>query len=384
MPFYNGQSSAAPGVTKLSTTSITLATTVADTSLTLIPGTGFNLSTTADTAAFDVITDNFTGYSISLSAADNDQTLVNTTNSAYTISSITTPIDQSNFLPTNPTLINHWGIKPNRYYDTTTSTTITNTSTILPAPNTAGTMLDVTNTANSTANNYAIAIGAMVDGSKPSGTYTRAATLTATANPIYYTLNFDKNTTDTVTNLPETQTGSTTATTITIPSTTPERANYEFIGWCKGTTTTTSGVDTCTDGASGTGTVFQPGDDYGIDQTVENTSTLYAMWSIDTVTVTLTAGTGIDTVAITGTGVESGGAAGSTSTATVAYGGEIIITATPTTTYKFDNWTGDTTYTNNPQTIASVTADTALTANATRLPGDSGRICNWSKRRTTG
>ena len=274
LSFDDGRVSAAPGTPKLSTTYITLGTTATGTSLALTPDTGFSLSDAASTAAFDVTTDNFTGYSIKITAADNDRTLVNTANSAQVINSISEPTAQSDFVATDQTLINHWGIKPNKYYNN--GSTITNTETIFPAPNEAGLELDVTSTANaSVANTYSVAVGAMLDSSVPSGTYTRETTIVVIPNPIYYVLNYNKNTGDNVTNLPESDSSSTTSNKITISSTTPERASYVFSGWCLGTTTTTDGVDSCD------GTVFQPGDEFGIDQTVENTSTLYAMWQVN-------------------------------------------------------------------------------------------------------
>ena len=272
--FGDGRASAAPGTPKLSTTYITLSSTATGTSLAPVPGTGFNLSDAANTAAFDVTTDNFTGYSIKITAADNDRTLVNTTNSSQVIDSIAEPTAQSDFVATDQTLINHWGIKPNKYYDN--GSTITNTETIFPAPNETGLELDVTSTANaSVANTYSVAVGAMLDNSVPSGTYTRETTIVVIPNPVYYVLSYHKNTGDNVTNLPEPDSGSTTSNKIIISNTAPERASYAFSGWCLGTTTTTNGVDSCD------GTVFQPGDEFGIDQTVENTSTLYAMWQVN-------------------------------------------------------------------------------------------------------
>lgn len=277
LSFDDGRVSAAPGTPKLSTTYITLSTTATGTSLALTPDTGFSLSDAASTAAFDVTTDNFTGYSIKITAADNDRTLVNTANSAQVINSISEPTAQSDFVATDQALINHWGIKPNKYYNN--GSTITNTETIFPAPNEAGLELDVTSAANvSVANTYSVAVGAMLDSSVPSGTYTRETTIVVIPNPIYYVLNYNKNTGDNVTNLPESDSSSTTSNKITISSTAPERASYAFSGWCLGTTTTTDGVDSCD------GTVFQPGDEFGIDQTVENRSTLYAMWRVNAFT----------------------------------------------------------------------------------------------------
>ena len=387
LPFYNGLASANIGISNPSTSSITLTSSTNITSLNLLPNTGFNLSPSATTASYDVLTDNFSGYTISILASDNDKTLVNTAaptpiTADYIFSSITSPILESNMLPTNSSLMNTWGIRPNKYVNTATTpyTVITNgntpaTNMILPSPDTTGILLDITTTPNpSTANSYDIKVGAMTDGTKAAGTYTKDTTLTVVPNPIYYTITYDENTLDTVTNMPTPNpvSSSTTATTINLSSSIPARDHYAFLGWCLGTISTTDGIDSCTNGAGGSGTIYNPNGDgtnltFGIDQTTANITTLYAMWRISSVTVTLTAGTGIDTVAITGSGVKTGGTAGATSTAEVSYGGEITITATPTIGYAFVDWTGDTTYTDNPKTISSVTTDLALTANAEQL-----------------
>ena len=89
--------------------------------------------------------------------------------------------------------------------------------------------------------------------------------------------------------------------------------------------------------------------------------TLVAMWERNTVTVTLTKGTGVSSVSVTGSGVKTGSGTGS---ATVYYGGDISIAATMSSSeYDFTNWTGSTTYTNNPQSIANVTSNLSFTAN---------------------
>lgn len=323
---------AAPGVENPSNSSITLTSEVSDTSVSLTPGAGFTLSDAENTAAYGVTTNNFTGYSIRILAADDDQTLVNTIDSSYTISSISDPINQTSFVYTNPALVNRWGIKPNKYYDTVNATTVNNNSVILPAPDTAGTILDITDGANTVANNYSVAIGAMVDGNKPSGLYTRTATLQIIPNPIYYTLNYDKNTTDIVNDLPSSQVGSTTTTSITMSSNTPTRTGYTFTGWCLGSTTTTDGVDSCT------GTTFQPGDSFGIDQTVANTSTVYAMWKVNTYTITYGTTDGVASVLLDGgdacsTALSAGGCA-----KTLAYGQAYNLVATPATGHSFASW----------------------------------------------
>lgn len=364
MPFYSGHVSAGPGTTKLSDTTLSLTSSASETTVILNPGVGFNLSSPADTATYNVLSNNFSGYTLKIKANDNARTLVNTDDNTKYLESITSPIEQSSFTPATASLINHWGIKPNKYYDPTNNVTITNTTKILPGPDTTGIILDKTTAANSVANDYNIALGAMVDDTLPAGTYTRNTTLEAVANDIYYAIDYDENTTDNVSNMPAPQTDTAFVDKIVLDSAIPTRSHHAFTGWCLGVPVTTNNVDTCTDGAGGSGTVFQPGDDFGIDQTTANITTLYALWRIDSVTVTLTAGTGIDTVAITGSGVKTGGTAGATSTAEVYYNGEITITATPSAGYAFADWTGDATYTNNPVTIASITADLALTANA--------------------
>ena len=416
LPFFNGASIAGPGTSKLSTSTITVTTGGTDTSaISLVPGGGFKLSDAEHTASYDITTDNFNGYKVKLVASDDDKKLVNTADPNYAISSI----ESSTLSTAFPT--NKWGIKPNKYYDGTS--VITNTDTLLPDPGTTGQILDITNVANpTTPNTYTIAVGAKVDGSVVSGTYTRTNTITVTPNEIFYTINYNKNTDDTVTNMPGAQSSSTTLTKITLDSATPAREHFEFAGWCDGTTGVNGGEATCS------GTVYQPGADFGIDQTTENITTLYAMWNgeeytqavniryqnadgtysnyqtIDarpvrygdtyswstdeienfdsttyvnsgvpeyTVTdsnvhfvdiprntkiVTLTAGAGVTAVSVTGTGVMEGNK--------VYYGGTVEISATLKNDYEFVDWTGDTTYTNNPQEITNVTTDLSLTANA--------------------
>ena len=361
IPFSSSSLNAAPGTTNPSNTTLTMVLSHENAELAILPSAAsgtFGTSTDAETAKFNVATDNFTGYTLSLKGTDDTRQLVNTTTSSV-LDSITTTTTAAAF---NTDIYNNkWGFLPSKY-DSAANTDY------IPAPTTtAAATLETTNTANSTAVDYSLGLGARIDINKPAGDYTNTFVLTAVGNPIHYVVNFNKNTTDSVDNLPAALDASTTATSIKIPNTTPTRAHYAFTGWCLGSTTTTDGVDTCTDGASGSGTVFQPNDDFGIDQTTANITTLYAMWRIDTVTVTLTAGTGIDTVAITGSGVKTGGTAGATSTAEVYYNGEITITATPTITYAFTDWTGDDTYTDNPQTIANVTSSLTLTANAEQL-----------------
>ena len=362
-PFYHS-TVASPGTSNPSTTTLTMELGHENASLTILPsGTSgtFGTSTAAETAKFDIVTDNFTGYTLSLQGTNDTRQLVNSATSTVldSIASVTTAAT----FDTDP-YNNKWGFLPSKYNSTTNADYI-------PAPTTSAVAtLDTTSTANSTAIDYSLGLGARVDINKPAGDYSNTYILAATGNAIHYTLNFDQNTTDTVSNMPLAQSASTTQTKIVVDSAVPQRAHYAFTGWCLGVTSTASGTDSCytNDGtgqpSSTPGTVFQPGDDFGIDQTTANSTTVYAMWTMDTVTVELTAGTGIDTVAITGSGVKTGGTAGATSTATIYYGGEITITATVDSSYTFKDWTSTTdTYTDNPYTISNVTGDLELTAN---------------------
>ena len=102
----------------------------------------------------------------------------------------------------------------------------------------------------------------------------------AIANPIAYNIEYNKNTTDDVTDMPSNESGSTYDETITLSSNVPKRTKHTFIGWCDGivTTDTATHTDTCD------GTIYNPngsGTDltYTIDQTISpNNLTLYAMW----------------------------------------------------------------------------------------------------------
>ena len=282
--------SAVTGTATTSSTSLTLTTSNTSANVTITPNSAngtFAMSSTSNEAKFSVTTNNYTGYELRIKADDDNGNLVNIDNgNTHTISSIPSSITKSSFDTT--TYNNKWGYKPNKYLGPN-STIVTNTgdsALFLPSPTTLGTVLDHTTTPNTTANNYTIALGIRADHNTYAGTYSKTFTLVATANPTTYTINYSKNTTDTVSNMPSTSTtGSTTSTTINLPNTVPTRAHYSFLGWCSTTTTTSNGIDSCS------GTVYNPNGAgtnlaYGLDQTTANTTTLYAMWKIDTFTCT--------------------------------------------------------------------------------------------------
>ncbi|MBQ8156578.1 hypothetical protein IJ101_02210 [Candidatus Saccharibacteria bacterium] len=268
--------------------SITLDITnsVASVDLTVTSSDGtFATSSAEDKAAFSITTDNYTGYTLSISAADDAGTLLNGSNS---LDSIASNLTEAEF---NTSANNgKWGYKPNKFY--ASNEVVDNTgdnAVFLSSPTTEATTLDVTNAANNEANEYDIALGARTDYSKPNGTYSKTFILTAVANKINYSVTYDANAgTDTVTNMPyestnNVQSGDTNSTSITLSDLVPVREHYSFLGWCSTIPTTTDGVDSCYD------TVYNPdgnGTDltYGINQTTINTGTLYAMWERSVIT----------------------------------------------------------------------------------------------------
>ncbi len=315
--------SAVTGTATSSSTSLTLTSGKNTASVAITPTNAsgaFATSSSANKAEFGISTNNYTGYTLAITASDDTGNLVNTTTSD-TIASITTNLTESSF--NTSTYNNKWGFKPNKYVSN--NTVITNTgddSVYLPSPTTTGTILDHTNTANSSANTYTIALGIRADHNTTAGTYSKTFTLVATANPTTYTINYNKNTTDSVSNMPTISTaGSTTATSINLPNTVPTRAHYSFLGWCSSTTTTSNGIDSCS------GTVYNPNGagtnlTYGLDQTTANTTTtLYAMWKIDTFTLTLAKGSNITNIT----------ASPNNANGVYNYGQEIILTAYKTT-----------------------------------------------------
>ncbi|MBO7657182.1 DUF1566 domain-containing protein, partial [Candidatus Saccharibacteria bacterium] len=236
-------------------------------------------------ARFSITTDNYTGYKLLIAGTNDTRELVNSA-SGTALESITTAMDAGVFGGDTATAFNgKWGYKPSKL----NSTTNTN---FLPAPTTSNLdTLDETDSANSTANNYIIALGARADYSTVPGTYTNTFVLTAVANNIPYTVNFNDNTEDsTVANLPATISGDTTSTSVALPTTIPTRTGYTFAGWCDTVTTINANGTTACSGtvypASTTTTTSYL--DF-IDQTASsNIANLYAMWNIESYTITIT------------------------------------------------------------------------------------------------
>ena len=254
-------------------------------SLDLIPSsTGtFASSSTSDTTV-SVMTDNYTGYSLGISASNSTITaLTNTNDSNSTISSIDSPIDESTF-STNTNYNNKWGYKPSKFRSS-------NNTNFLPAPTAEPEnpdILDQTSTANATtANTYNIAIGAKVDLNVAPGTYANTYVITVVANGAPYTITYNQNTTATVSNMPANITTSDNkvsyADTVSLGTTTPTRTGYTFKGWC--TTAEATSETACS------GTLYSTANNnlssYPIDRTSgSNDIAVSAIWQVNTYSIT--------------------------------------------------------------------------------------------------
>lgn len=263
------------GGNNTSTTTLTLNLSNNTLPLDLIPSLNGNFSTSSP-ASINVTTDHVTGYTLSIKAKVNNTNLINTEDSTKTISSIASALSSATFANASNTQYNNkWGYSPSKLNSA-------NNTQYLPSPgyNTA-TVLNTTASANSTADNYTITLGARVDNTLPVGTYEQVFTIVAIGNPVNYSITYNANdganganTTNMPSPNPQTGNASVDTTSIALSSATPERTGKAFKGWCTVTPTTnaTTHIDECS------GTVYQPEDNYQINQKGTNIIDLYAMW----------------------------------------------------------------------------------------------------------
>ena len=294
-------------------------------------------ATGSSTAVIRIATNNITGYTLGIKASNpnsstadklisNNEKCENTpTSTKCAINSISSPISAVDYADSdNTTLNNTWGYAPSHYNSTpnTTITTtqdpatnedITTTSIInyYPAPVNGDTIAttDAPNQEDTTANDgtlltdeYTIDYGMRIDYTPYAGNYStnynnQSYIITAVGNLVPYSVSYNANkpeqaqTDATVDNMPTAQAdnvqgGDTVAVPLsqkvpTIGTVNPttgdyEYAGYVFNGWCtvQPEEDQATGYQTCPDDAR----VFQPGDNFGIDQTVDNTQILYAVW----------------------------------------------------------------------------------------------------------
>ena len=270
MPFYikPEDTEAATGTATESTMTFTSTRNTASVDLMVDSPNGtavFNDST--HNVSFSIKTNNYSGYKVYLSTTNSNVSLVNGGNSIPALASGSN-VSQANF-SSGSSYNNKWGVIPS-YYNSSSNSNVRGLST---TANTDMLLRNTTSANASSAHTYTVGMAVKADFSKASGAYTTSnLVIKYVANPVTYTITYNKNTTDTVSNLPSAQSGSTSGTTVTLSSTVPTRSGAVFIGWCSTTTISDGGTDTCS------GTVYQPGGNYGIDQTTTNTPTLRAMW----------------------------------------------------------------------------------------------------------
>lgn len=263
------------GSTDAYATSSTITVNITtDITLDLSPIKASGTFATSDTSANNVSvkTDNGTGYTLGIKASvDNNNTLSTTGGASIPSHTITTGVSESNYEDDTyaeaNNLNNTWGYRPSKLNSVSNSN-------YLPGPTSASTVieLDKTNVANaSTFNNYNLAIGARVDTATVPGEYSNVFVFTVVANPAVYSITYNKNTTDTVTNMPANVVNQQTSDeTVTLDSAVPVRDGYNFKGWC---TTQVADNGTCS------GATYNAGGTWTLDQTLAtNSLSVYAIW----------------------------------------------------------------------------------------------------------
>ena len=324
-PLTSKPNSAEAALGTASETTLTMTTSQDSASVALNPvgeNGSFAASTIAESAAFSVTSNNITGYTLTMSNSSSTGELVSSTDSLTSISSITSLTDFSADTAAAASNYNgKWGYLPSKYNGTS------NTTNYYPAPistDPTPATLDTTNAPNSTANEYTIGIGARADMNKAAGAYTGTFVLQAIGNIVPYVITYEDNSEDsTVTGAPinpstpttgNIEGGTPSGDSITALATSiPTRTGYTFKSWCDGAVSSNGTV--CT------GTEYSSGANFPIDQTTQNITTLYAVWTLNTYTITIS---------------NSNTASGADSI-TVPYGGSNTVTVTPASGYYLSN-----------------------------------------------
>ena len=258
------------GAQSVSAASITLTVpTEKALSLSLTPTASgsFNKS---DAANITIKTDALAGYTLSVKAKDGTD-LKNKTNPSDTniISSLgSTTVSENDFKnATNTKYNNKWGFAFGQGTVGTTFRGLTGST---------GVEIGRASEPNDTINTYSIVLGARVDNTIATGTYSNTFIVEASANPVPYKVSYNPNaSSDQVKNMPDSNSGQTDTEAFTITEKQPTREGYRFIGWCDGTTTKETDVDICSAGKS-----YQPSDPYTLKEKSQNV-TLLAMWAKD-------------------------------------------------------------------------------------------------------
>lgn len=203
------------------------------------------------TQSVSVTTDNYTGYTASLTNPVSATDLINTTDSNLTIPTITLPQGSSSIAANDFT--NGYGI----------SVDGTN---YVPAPS-VGNPISLGGANTSGTNTHTITFGAKPAIDTTSGTYERTFIVTAVVNNPQYSITYNANASnDTVYDMPSNQNVTISSTgTASLSSDSPTRSGYDFLGWDEDDTVTSNPT-------------YSPGDTITLEPTQANAITLYAIW----------------------------------------------------------------------------------------------------------
>ena len=205
-----------------------------------------------------VTSDHFTGYTLTIAGSNDTGRLVGSNDSTKYLSSITTPLTESQF---NTDAHNdQWGFLPSKL------NSITNNS-YQPSPTaTTPTTIDITNSPT-TGETYTLALAARVSSNMSLDSYGQTFVLAATGNGYDYHVGFS----DVLESLPDDIYGNTQSSTITLPTKIPTRSGYVFRGWCN--------EKTSSDGLTCPGTTYAAGATITLDGTTGNDMELFAIWA---------------------------------------------------------------------------------------------------------
>ena len=263
-----------------SATTSSLSITVSGNPVVSIASTSEGRFAASEDITVNVNTNHASGYELTFKA-DNSTNLVGN-NTGATIDSLptNTSISAETF-SSNSSYNDMWGYKPSKY--NSVSNTTFRSSPGLDTGQSPADTLDITSAATSASGvNYTISLGAKITTATAQDSYSNSFTFIAVGNPTPYIINYNSNTTDTVTNLPASHTAGDTGAngdTVTISNDSPERSGYTFQGWC---TAAVADGGTC----SSPNVSYQPGSTFTLDQTAgtaTNTLNLYAVWEEDRV-----------------------------------------------------------------------------------------------------
>lgn len=203
-----------------------------------------------ETQSITSSTTNYSGYTLSIKNEGVSTDLVNVDDNSKVIPTISLPSGKTSLLPSE------FGVGYGYSKDATNFRPI-------PGAGTSETLLSASS-ASQTSDLTNLTFGVRVDNSVSAGMYIKEFVIVALANPAPYTITFDENTTDTVTNMPSPISGVTEGTSVILPSNVPVRYGYKFLGWS---------LDNFAYQAS-----YSEGDSFVIDRTTNETVTLYAIW----------------------------------------------------------------------------------------------------------